>query len=77
MLPSRVTDRPLAPPPIDKRPFAEALRVIELFRQIEAGRDIKQGPWIEFRLAHGEYDEIERMLKQDDDLWGFVDDKIR
>jgi hypothetical protein len=30
-----------------------------------------------FQLVQGEYEHIERTLRQDDVLWGFVDDKIR
>jgi hypothetical protein len=75
--PSSFTSQPLTPPLTDKRPSAGALRVIALFRQIQAGRNTKQGTWIEFQLAQGEYDEIESTLWQDDVLSGFVKDKIR
>jgi hypothetical protein len=51
--------------------------VIALFRDIRAGRHTKQGPWIEFQLAAGEYDEIERQLERDEVLSGYVKDKIR
>lgn len=75
--PSSVIKLPLTRPLTDKKPFAEVTRVIALFRDRRAGRDIKQGPWIEFQLAQGEYDEIERRLEQDEALWGYVKDKIR
>lgn len=75
--PSSFINQPLTPPLTDKRPFAGALRVISLFRKIQAGRDTKQGPWIEFQFAQGEYDELESTLQQDDVLWGFVKDMIR
>ncbi|KAF2001250.1 hypothetical protein P154DRAFT_490637 [Amniculicola lignicola CBS 123094] len=75
--PSRFTNEPLTPPLTDKKLFAGALRVIAFFRHIQAGENIKQGPWIEFQLAQGEYDEIERTLQQDDVLAGYVKDKIR
>lgn len=64
-------------PLTDKKHSAVALRVIELFRQIGAGFPPDLGPWIEFQLEQGQYDEIERTLQEDEDLWGFVQDKIR
>ncbi|KAF7513922.1 hypothetical protein GJ744_006536 [Endocarpon pusillum] len=75
--PSSFTNQPLTPPLTDKTPFTTALRVIALFRQIQAGRDTKQRPWTVFQLAPGEYDEIESTLQQDDELSRFVDAKIR
>jgi hypothetical protein len=75
--PSSFTNQPLTPPLTDKRPFTGPFHVIALFRQIQAGRNTKQGTWIEFRLTQGEYDEIESTLQQDDVLSGFVKDKIR
>jgi hypothetical protein len=51
------------------------------FRQIRAGsdaeQDSEQDAWIEFQVADGEYDQIERTLQQDDVLAGYVDEKIR
>jgi len=64
-------------PPTDKKQFAQAHRVIALFREIRAGRHIKRHPWTEFQLAEGEYDEIERQLERDEVLSGYVKDKIR
>jgi hypothetical protein len=44
--------------------------VIALFKDIRAGRHTQQGPWAEFQLAPGEYDEIERQLSLDTALPG-------
>jgi hypothetical protein len=63
--PPRFTDQPLTPPLTDKKPFAGALRVIALFRQIHAGIDTERDARIEFQLAEGEYDQIESTLQQD------------
>jgi hypothetical protein len=68
---------PLTPPPTCKKTFTQASRIIALFKDIQAGRHAKQHPWTEFQLAQGEYDEIERQLRQDDLLFGFVKDKTR
>lgn len=34
-------------------------------------------PWTEFELVEGKYDEIAHLLSQDEELLGFVQDKIR
>ncbi|KAF2022604.1 hypothetical protein EK21DRAFT_105697 [Setomelanomma holmii] len=75
--PSSFTHPPFTPPPTDKKHFTEAPRVIARFRHIQAGRDTGGGPLKAFQLVQGEYEHIERTLRQDDVLWGFVDDKIR
>ena len=51
--------------------------MIALFKDIRAGRHTKQGPWTEFQLAPGEYDEIERQLGRDEALSGYIKDKTR
>ena len=75
--PSSFVDAPLTPPPTDKKAFTQAPRVIALFKDIQVGRHIKQHPWTEFRLAQGEYNEVERRLKRNESLSGYVRDKIR
>jgi hypothetical protein len=75
--PSSFTQPPWTPPPTDKNHFTEAPRVIAHFRHIQAGRDTGGGPLKVFQLVQGEYEHIQRTLRQDDVLWGFVDDKIR
>ena len=42
--PSSFADAPLTPPPTDEKAFTQAPRVITLFKDIEAGRLIKQHP---------------------------------
>ncbi|ORY01189.1 hypothetical protein BCR34DRAFT_575120 [Clohesyomyces aquaticus] len=70
-------DQPLTPPRTDEKPFTQAHRVIALFEAIRAGRHTNQGPWREFLLAPGEYDELVRLLGQNEELLGYVKDKIR
>jgi hypothetical protein len=67
----------LTPPQTDEKPFAQVHRVIALFKEIRAGKHIKRDPWTEFQLSKGEYDEIQRQLGRDEDLSGYVKDKIR
>lgn len=75
--PPRFIDDLLTPPSTAKKPFAEAHRVIALFKQIHAGTDAERDARTEFQLAEGEYDQIESTLQQDDVLSGYVDEKIR
>lgn len=73
--PPRFTDQSLTPPLTDKKPFAVAHRVVALFRHIYAGS--KRDAETEFQLADGEYDQIQSTVQQDNELSGFVDNKIR
>ena len=75
--PLNVTNTPLTLLPIREKAFVQAPQVIALFKEIQAGRHIDRDPWTCFQLVRGEYDEIERRIRQDDDLFGFVKDKIR
>ena len=75
--PSSFTAHPLTPPPTDEKPFAQAHRVIALFKEIRAGKHTKRDPWTEFQLSAEEYDEIEGRLRRDEELSGYVNDKIR
>ena len=75
--PTSFAKHPWTPPPTDEKPFPQAQRVIALLKAIRAGNHTKQEPWIEFKLASGEYDEIERQLGRDEALSGYVKDKIR
>ena len=75
--PSSFLGAPLTPPPTCKNAFTQASRIIALFKDIKAGRHAKQHPWTEFQLAEGEFDELERRLRQDESLFEFVKDKTR
>jgi hypothetical protein len=75
--PSSFAEPPLTPPPTDEKPFAQAPRVIALFHDIRAGKHSNRDPWKEFSLVPGEYDKLQRLLEQDEELLGFVKNKIR
>jgi hypothetical protein len=75
--PSNFAEPSLAPPPTDEKPLAQAPRVITLFHEIRAGKHSNQDPWTEFSLVPGEYDTLQRLLEQDEELLGFVKDRIR
>jgi hypothetical protein len=76
--PSSFAESPLTPPPSDeKKPSTVVTRVIALFRQIRDGKHWRLGPWTEFQLAQGDYDKLTSQLREDEDLLGFVENKIR
>ncbi|KAF2729083.1 hypothetical protein EJ04DRAFT_502924 [Polyplosphaeria fusca] len=75
--PSSFANDPLTPPPTEERPFSQAGRIISLFKSIRDGRHSREQPWTEIELAPGEYDEIERQLRRDEALYGYVQDKVR
>ncbi|KAH8724956.1 hypothetical protein GQ44DRAFT_727444 [Phaeosphaeriaceae sp. PMI808] len=52
-------------------------RVIALFKTVEAGEHRSQQPWTEFQFEPGEYNELERQLRQNKKLWAYAKDKIR
>jgi hypothetical protein len=57
--------------------FTQASQVIaSFFGRIQAGRHSNQNPWTSFQLVRGEYEEIERLLRQYESLLGFVKEKI-
>ncbi|PVH97609.1 hypothetical protein DM02DRAFT_567701 [Periconia macrospinosa] len=73
--PSSVTTT-LTPPPSDEKKFLQVQCVISLFKRIYDGH-YELGPWTEFQLAQGDFDEIQRRLRKDEDLAAFVEHKRR
>jgi hypothetical protein len=43
----------------------------------KAGVNVAEAPWQSFQLRNTEFDELQRWIKQDEDLWGYVEDKVR
>ena len=75
--PSSFIRSPLTPPSTDEKPFAQAPRVIALFHEIRAGKHSDRRPWTEFLLVPGEFGRVQCLLDRDEELRGFVKDKIR
>ena len=75
--PSSFIRPPLTPPSTDEKPFAQAPRVIALFHEIRAGKHSDRRPWTEFLLVPGEFGRVQCLLDRDEELRGFVKDKIR
>ncbi|CAN9300260.1 unnamed protein product [Alternaria alternata] len=75
--PSSFIRPPLTPPSTDEKLFAQAPRVIALFHEIRAGKHSDRRPWTEFLLVPGEFGRVQCLLDRDEELRGFVKDKIR
>jgi hypothetical protein len=43
----------------------------------KAGVPIAEPPWQLYQLQNSEFDELQLWLKQDENLWGYVEDKVR
>jgi hypothetical protein len=75
--PSSVVHAPLTPPLTDKKPATKVQRILALFNDIKAGRSTHSYPWEEFQLEPGEYDQLEREIRRDKSLLGYIEDKLR
>ncbi|KAI9766497.1 MAG: hypothetical protein M1840_006454 [Geoglossum simile] len=74
------------PPPhllINAKPASTGLslslsvqRAIEIFKSIKHGNR-PGGSWVKLRLEPGDFPRLKEQLEADDDLWGYIQDKIR
>ncbi|KAI9768153.1 MAG: hypothetical protein M1839_004180 [Geoglossum umbratile] len=51
-------------------------RAIEIFKSIKHGNR-PDGSWVKLRLEPGDFPRLKEQLEADDDLWGYIQDKIR
>ncbi|KAI9763111.1 MAG: hypothetical protein M1840_000923 [Geoglossum simile] len=51
-------------------------RAIEIFKSIKHGNRAG-GSWVKLRLEPGDFPRLKEQLEADDDLWGYIQDKIR
>jgi hypothetical protein len=65
------------PPLTDEKITLNVRRILAFFNDIKAGRAVRSNPWKEFQLEPGEYDQIEREIKRDESLSGYIEDKLR
>jgi hypothetical protein len=75
--PGSIIKGPLTPPPTADAKFSERVAVI-----LRVFKDCKNGhppsvPWSVYKLNSREYEDLQRRLKDDVELWGYVDDKVR
>jgi hypothetical protein len=54
-----------------------AQEIFELLQHCKNGTQISESPWQTYKLQHREYDELLALLKSDESLWGYVENKIR
>jgi hypothetical protein len=52
-------------------------RILKALKLRKAGVPVAEVPWQAYQLQNSEFDELQRWLKQDEDLWGYVEDKVR
>ncbi|KAJ9634095.1 hypothetical protein H2199_009126 [Coniosporium tulheliwenetii] len=65
------------PPSSFKKAFPQVERLVRLFKSRRDGRPVLEGPWTRIQLAVSEYEELERRLRRDEGLGGYVEDKVR
>jgi hypothetical protein len=77
--PESFVNGPPTPPLTDSKPSNRIEQVLHIIRRRKAGRVDAwfDQPWYSIRLQAGEYEEIQRLLEADEDLWGFYEDKVR
>jgi hypothetical protein len=75
--PSSFTKAPLTPPLTDTKPSKGVARILRLLRHQKSGRNVSGPPWLALKLQPGEYDELLRLLKNDESLWVWTETKVR
>lgn len=60
-----------------KRPSPRVQRILKFIKLRKAGVPVAEVPWQAYQLQNIEFDELQRWLKQDEGLWGYVEDKVR
>ena len=52
-------------------------RILKFIKLRKAGVPIAEVSWQAYQLQNSEFDELQRWLKHDEELWGYVQDKVR
>ncbi|TKA61444.1 hypothetical protein B0A49_11799 [Cryomyces minteri] len=68
---------PLTPPLTGKKPSEAVVKIHKLLRYRQSGGRVSETPWRTFKLQPDEYDELLCLFKNDESLWGFVENKVR
>jgi hypothetical protein len=74
--PGSILNAPPTPPHTDTKPSDHAAKILQTLRVYKSGT-ISMSPWRSFKLRSQEYDELLDRLKPDEQLGGFVADKVR
>lgn len=80
--PTSFTGKPPTPDslPKDRRPIKrspEARAILQHFKDIQRGVDKERNPWQIFPLNPEDYEELLRLIEEDEQLEGYVEDKLR
>ncbi|KAH8648714.1 hypothetical protein BGZ60DRAFT_534855 [Tricladium varicosporioides] len=82
-LPDRITPpasyitTPLTPPPTDSKPTKLALKVLDTLQQYRDGRQISKSQWHTYKIRHEEYSNLIGLIKKEESLSTFVENKFR
>ena len=68
---------PLTPPPTDSKPTKLVLMVLDALRQCRDGRQISESQWHIYKIQPEEYDGLIELVKKEESLWTFVENKLR
>jgi len=82
-LPDKITppgsfiQTPLTPPPTDSKPTKLVLKVLNILQQCKDGRQVSESQWHTYKLRLEEYGELIRLVKKEESLSTFVENKFR
>jgi len=62
---------------LGKRPPPRIQRILKFLKLRKAGVPVAEVPWQTYQLKNSEFDELQRWLRKDEELWGYVEDKVR
>jgi hypothetical protein len=53
------------------------LKILDIIQQCKDGRYISESPWDIYKLRREEYSDLIRLVKKEESLSGFFEDKFR
>jgi hypothetical protein len=74
---SLLINPPLTPPDTGAKLPERAAKILRLLKERKSGRISSIPTWQTFKLHFGEYIELLDVLQTYEDLWGYVEDKVR
>lgn len=73
--PGSIIAGPLTPPLTTSTESPDPITAI--LRALRCHRDGRKPSATRFKLGYEDYEELQRVLEDDEDLWGYVGDKVR
>ena len=75
--PASIVDGPLTPPSTADAKFSgRVAAILRVFMGCQNGYPPSR-PWTVYKLDSGEYEDLQRRLKDYVKLWGYVEDRVR